>query len=83
MYYVPMTPAEIWIMIAVIAVISIACKIEARRNKREMVEKEERWEREREEEIRIWIEETLPKFYKEHPEVFDENGNIHGMPTGG
>ena len=32
MYYVPMSPAEIWIMIAVIAVIAIACKIAKRRN---------------------------------------------------
>ena len=29
------------------------------------------------------FDEGMPGFVKEHPEVFDENGNIKGMPSGG
>lgn len=75
MYYVPMTPAEVWMMIAVFAVIAIVVTARKRRAERE-------WEetmRRKDEEI-AEFKEFFAEYKKQHPEIWDENGNLHGSP---
>lgn len=79
MYYVPMTPAEIWIMIVVIAVIVVAIRIESRRVERKKAKEWEDILKKKEEEV-AQFKEFFAQYKKDRPEIWDENGNLHGSP---
>lgn len=75
MYFVTMTPVEAWIVIAIIAVIAIVAVARKRQSERE-------WEehlRQKDEEV-AQFKEFFAQYKKEHPEIWDENGNLHGLP---
>ena len=74
MYYVPMTPAEIWIMIGAIAIVIVVGAIwKSITSPRPMTDEECRAIREKN--CREW-EAWMEKHQKEHPEIWDENGNV-------
>ncbi len=79
MYYVPMSPAEIWIMIVVIAVIVVAIRIESRSVERKKAKEWEDILKKKEEEV-AQFKEFFAQYKKDHPEIWDENGNLHGSP---
>jgi len=75
MYLVELTPAEIWIGIAIIAVIAIVAVAWKHRSERE-------WEehlRQKDEDA-AQFKEFFARYKKDHPEIWDENGNLHGSP---
>jgi hypothetical protein len=84
MIYPILTEFE-WGIAGIISIIIVIVGIRAiRRENREpephdYVHDEEFQKRMDEEQRRF--NEWLPGFYKEHPEVFDENGNIKGMTS--
>lgn len=75
MYMVTMTPVEAWIAIAIIATIIIVAVVRKHRSDRE-------WEeqlRQKDDEV-AKFKEFLAQYKKEHPEIWDENGSLHGLP---
>ena len=78
MYDVPLTPAEIWIGIAIFAIVIIVGAIwKSITGLRPMTDEEYRAACEKDYRE---FKESLAKHQKEHPEIWDENGNLHGSP---
>lgn len=74
MYYVPLTPAEIWIGIAIFAIVIVVGAIwKSITAPRYMTDEERRATEERNR--RDW-ESWMAKHQKEHSDIWDENGNV-------
>lgn len=74
MYYVPMTPAEIWIMIATIAIVIVVGAIwKSVTGPRPMTDEEYRAACDKDYRE---FKESVARHKKEHPEIWDENGNV-------
>ena len=70
-----MTPVEAWIVIAIIAIVAVVAIVRKRRADRE-------WEemlRQKDEQI-VKFKDFFARYKKEHPEIWDENGNLYGLP---
>lgn len=73
MYLVELTPIEVWVAIAIIVIVAIIAIVRKRRAERD-------WEehlRQKEKEV-ARFNEFFAKYKKQHPETWDENGNLHG-----
>ena len=74
MYYVPLTPAEIWIGIAMFFIVVVIIAIRKWATEPRRMTDEERHAIE-ERNRRDW-EAWMAKHQKEHPDIWDENGNV-------
>lgn len=79
MYLVELTPAEIWIGIAIFAIIIVAIRIESRRVERKNAKEWEDILKKKDEEV-AQFKEFFAQYKKEHPEIWDKDGNLHGSP---
>ena len=77
MYLVELTPAEIWIGIAIFTIIIVAIRIESRRVERKNAKEWEDILKKKDEEV-AQFKEFFAQYKKEHPEIWDEDGNLRG-----
>ena len=78
MYIVPLTPGEVWLGIAlfVVVVVVVAIRKSVTEPRRPTDEESREWrERDYKE-----FKEHWEQYKKEHPEIWDEDGNMHGSP---
>ena len=75
MYYVGLTTFEMWIVIAIFAIIAIVAIVRKRRFNKEWEEQM----RQKDEEI-AQFKEFFAECKKQHPEIWNENGKLHGTP---
>lgn len=78
MYDVPMTPTEVWLGIAVFAiVIAVLAMREKIIGPHPMTDEEYREACEKRDRK---CREFFKQYKKDHPEIWDENGNLHDTP---